>query len=442
LILCGAGNNAGDGYVVARLASQAGVHVTVAGLADPHRLKGDAATAWQDFKKAGGAVVQFSEGLCGEADLILDALVGTGLQRALDGAYLHAVESVNAAGSPVIAVDIPAGLNGATGQVMGGAIRADLTVTFIGRKLGVYLGAGPEHAGETMFADLGVPLEAVSHVTPRLRLFDETDLARLLPVRPRTAHKGHFGHVLVVGGNQGMGGAVRLAGEAALRAGAGLVSVATRPENVVAVTGYRPELMARGATQAADLDVLLERATVIAIGPGLGQDAWARDLLQKVLQASQPKVLDADALNLLSERPGKSNHWILTPHPGEAGRLLQRPSTEVQGDRLAAVTALAERYGGVALLKGACTLVAHPDSLPYVIDRGNPGMASGGMGDVLTGLVAGILAQRRATEALQVAAAAAFVHACAADAAARDGERGLIAGDLFPHLRAWLNPRG
>lgn len=439
LVLCGAGNNAGDGYVVARLAARAGLHVTVAALSDPHRLGGDAATAWRDFQREGGSVMQFSDGLCASADLVVDALLGTGLQRPLQGAWLHAVESLNASGLPVVAVDVPTGLDGATGAVLGGAVRAAITVTFIGRKLGLYLGAGPDHAGEICFADLGVPLDAVSHVQPVLRLFEASALARLLPPRARTAHKGHFGHVLVIGGNLGMGGAARLAGEAALRAGAGLVSVATRPENVAPIVGSRPELMAHGIRTAADLDQLLSRATVIAVGPGMGQDAWARGLWARILEASQPKVVDADALNLLAENPQRRADWILTPHPGEAGRLLGQSSAAVQMDRLAAVTALAQRFGGVALLKGRGTLVSQAGQIPFLIDRGNPGMASGGMGDVLTGLIAGICAQCRVVEAFQAAAAGAFAHASAADAAASKGERGLLAGDVLAHLRPCLN---
>jgi NAD(P)H-hydrate epimerase len=440
LILCGAGNNAGDGYVVARLAVQAGLHVTVAALSDPHRLQGDAAMAWQDFQRAGGGVVQFSHGLCAEADLTIDALLGTGLQRTLEGAWLHAVESVNAAGRPVIAVDIPSGLDGATGAVMGAAVNAAITVTFIGRKLGLYVGAGSDHAGEIVFADLAAPPGAANRLNPVARLFTQELLAGLMPRRSRTGHKGSYGHVLVIGGNHGMAGAARLAGEAALRAGAGLVSVATLPANVATVAAARPELMVHCVSGAADLQTLLARATVIAIGPGLGRDAWARELLQAILRTPHPKVLDADALNVLAEQPVRRDDWILTPHPGEAGRLLGQSAAEIQRDRLAAVTTLAARYGGVALLKGRNTLVAQTGHDPFMIDRGNPGMATGGMGDVLSGVVAGVLAQRPATDMQQMVAAAAFVHASAADLAARAGERGLIASDLFAHLRSCVNP--
>ncbi len=385
-------------------------------------------------------MTQFSEGLCTTADIVIDALLGTGLTRSLEGAWLHAVESVNAAAAPVIAVDVPTGLNGTSGQVLGAAIQASITATFIGRKLGLYVGAGPEHSGEIVFADLGVPLDRVSHVAPAARLFDLNDQQLLLPRRARTAHKGDFGHVLVVGGNFGMGGAVCLAGEAALRAGAGLVSIATRPENVAAVTSHRPELMCLGVSAAADLDALLGRATVVAIGPGLGQDSWARGLLDRALNAHQTLVVDADALNLMAACPRRREAWVLTPHPGEAGRLLGVSTAEIQSDRMGAVAALKARFGGIALLKGRCTLVDQAEQMPFVIDAGNPGMATAGMGDVLTGLIAGLAAQVRQSELLQAAACAAYVHACAADDAAQKGERGLIAGDLFPHLRPWLNP--
>jgi ADP-dependent NAD(P)H-hydrate dehydratase / NAD(P)H-hydrate epimerase len=440
LLLCGAGNNAGDGYVVARLAIAAGRSVTVAALSDPHRLEGDAARAWQEFQLGGGSVVPFTEALCAGADLVIDALLGTGLARALEGAYLHAVESVNACQAPVIAVDIPSGLSGATGRVHGAAVEAQITATFIGRKQGLYTGAGPDHAGEIVFTDLGVPLEKISDVPPQLRLYDGADHVRMLPRRARTANKGNFGHVLVIGGNSGMGGSVRLAGEAALRAGAGLVSVVTRPENVVAVTSGCPELMCVGTTGPADLGPLLARATVIAIGPGLGQDAWARGLLDRVLELPQLLVADADALNLIAGQPRRRDLWVLTPHPGEAGRLLGLSTAEVQSDRIGATAGLCARYGGVVVLKGRCTLVGQAGQLPYVIGAGNPGMASAGMGDVLTGLIAGVLAQRRPSDLLQATACAAYVHARAADDAAAAGERGLIAGDLFPRLRSWLNP--
>jgi NAD(P)H-hydrate epimerase len=443
LVLCGAGNNAGDGYVVARLAAAAGIEVSVAALSDPERLVDDAGRAWRDFRAAGGQVLQFSAGLCGRAHVAIDALLGTGLARALEGAWREAVESLNSAALPVIAVDMPTGLDGETGAVLGAAVRADATATFIGRKQGLYVGAGPEYRGEILFSDLGVPLERLRQVAPCMQVFDREAHRGMLPRRRRTAHKGDFGHVVIVGGNRGMGGAVRLAGEAALRTGAGLVTVATRPDNVTVVTAGRPELMCTGIGNAAELEPILARATVAAIGPGLGRDAWAEELLAALGRCGLPLVLDADALNLLAERPAWNDSWVLTPHPGEAARLLGMTSAGVQADRPGAAREIATRFGGVCVLKGRCTLVAQAGEVPRVVDAGNPGMASAGMGDVLTGIVAGLLAQTRPADRLAASACAAFVHASAADAVARDGgERGLIAGDVLTRLRPWLNPPG
>ncbi|MEQ1802148.1 MAG: NAD(P)H-hydrate epimerase, partial [Gammaproteobacteria bacterium] len=356
LVLCGAGNNGGDGYVIARLARQAGRTVVVSALADPAQLGGDAATAWRDFAAAGGTLTPFDPGLLADAELVVDAILGTGLSRPVSGEIHAAIEAVNAAGRPVVAVDIPSGLDATTGLPLGIAIRADLTVTFVGRKLGLHLGEGPAHAGAVEFSDLAIPPAVITRAgldgQARLRLFTASELPRVLPRRIATAHKGNFGHVLVVGGNHGMSGAVRLAGEAALRAGAGLVSVATRPAHAALLPLVRPELMCHGVAGGADLAPLLGRATVVAVGPGLGQDDWARELLAAVLASSLPLVIDADALNLLTARHPPRANWILTPHPGEAARLLGRTSAEVQLDRLGALEALRERWGGTITLKG------------------------------------------------------------------------------------------
>jgi NAD(P)H-hydrate epimerase len=437
-VLCGAGNNAGDGYVIARLARSAGLGARVVALADPAGLAGDAARARDDFLAAGGRIESWSGGLP-PAGLVVDALFGTGLARPVAGVARVAIEAVNAAGLPVVAVDVPSGLDAGSGAVLGAAIRADLTVTYVGLKAGLFLGAGPDHAGRVVLDDLAIPAAAWAEAVPVLRRHGRDDLRAALPPRRPTAHKGHFGHVLVVGGNTGMGGAARLAGEAALRSGAGLVTVATRPANAPLVSLGRPELMAVGIDAAADLEPALTRATVIAIGPGLGQDDWARALFARVRAAGRPLVVDADALNLLAAAPASAADWILTPHPGEAARLLGTDTATVQADRLAAATALARRYGGVAVLKGRGTLVATAAGLPWLIDGGNPGMASGGMGDVLTGITAALLAQFPRDPA-GAAAAAAAVHAAAGDAAAAAGARGLIAGDVVAALRPWLNP--
>lgn len=275
-------------------------------------------------------------------------------------------------------------------------------------------------------------------MSAKIEKLNSAQIKAWLPKRQRDANKSDYGHVLVIGGDYGMGGAVRMAAEAALRVGAGLVSVATRPEHINIVSGIRPEIMCHSVETAQDLAPLLARATFIVIGPGLGKSEWAQELLARVLQAKQPKLLDADALNLLAQNPVCCENWILTPHPGEAGRLLDEATEAVQADRIKAVQALEKKYGGVVVLKGAGTLVQTEKAKPTICEAGNPGMASGGMGDVLSGVIAGLAAQGLSLE--NAAKAGVFLHACAGDlAAAEGGERGLLATDLLLHLRQLVN---
>jgi NAD(P)H-hydrate epimerase len=435
-VVCGAGNNGGDGYVVARLAAQHGITVSVISLVDSDQLGGDAAKAYGDFAAEGGVVVPWSGKLDSEADLLFDGMLGSGLERDVGGEFANAVTALNKHQAPVVALDIPTGIHGDSGEILGCAVRADLTVTFVGLKSGLFLGDAPVHCGELRFAGLDIPDEYRAGIDAVYRRIDDALLAAALPRRPRSAHKGDFGHVLVIGGGEGMPGAVRLAGEAALRTGAGLVSIATHPSHAAILVASRPELMPHGISTAAELDPLLERADVVAFGPGLGQSGWARELYERVAALELPAVWDADALNLLAERPAKVAHRVITPHPGEAGRLLGIGTQEVQADRPAALAKLQETYGGTVVLKGAGSLVsAHP--VPYLCTAGNPGMGSAGMGDVLTGVIAALAGQ-----GLDVGMAAAVgveVHARAGDRAAAVGERGLIASDLFDELRAVLN---
>lgn len=437
LVLCGAGNNAGDGYVVARLAAAAGLEVTVAALGDPARLQGDAARARADFAAAGGETVAFGPGLLAAAEVVVDGLLGTGLDREVGGAFAECIRAVNDAGRPVLALDVPSGLNADTGAVMGEAVRAAHTITFVGLKSGLFLGAGPDHVGELSFAGLGIG-PAPPAGNPVLRRADADRLAARLPRRRRGAHKGDHGRVLVVGGGPGMPGAARLAAEAALRVGAGLVSVATVPAHVVAIVAGRPEIICHAAGSAAEARPLMAEADVVAIGPGLGQSDWARDLLEAALACGKPLVVDADALNLLARSPWRGPDWVLTPHPGEAARLLGTDAASIQADRLGAVRNLADRFGGTIVLKGACSLVAGPSGEAWVCDAGNPGMATAGMGDVLTGAIAGLAAQGLGLE--QAALVGVCVHARAGDRAAAHGMRGLIASDLMEALRAGVNP--
>lgn len=439
-VLAGAGNNGGDGYVLARLAQLAGLHVQVAAVAGPPRAGSEADVARQWWLACGGAVQDDVLAVLADADVVVDALLGTGLDRPPTGPVAQAIEAINASGRPALALDLPSGLNADTGARPGAAVRAQATVSFVVRKQGLYTGAARDYCGELAFDDLGVPADAVDAAGPQPAELLDLDLLRAIfaPARRRGAHKGDFGHVLVLGGDHGYGGAVRLAGAAAARTGAGLINVATRAAHVPALIAGQPELMARGVDAVADLAPLLARASVLAIGPGLGQGDFGRALLGAALGSGLPLVVDADALNLLAADPQRREDWVLTPHPGEAARLLGQTTAQVEADRYAAARAVQSRYGGVVVLKGAGTLVCDGQAPVGVVPYGNPGMASGGMGDVLTGVIAALLAQDLSPAA--AAALGACLHGAAADAAAaRRGERGLLAGDLLELLPALLN---
>jgi hydroxyethylthiazole kinase-like uncharacterized protein yjeF len=439
-VLCGTGNNGGDGFVVARLAHAANWQVQVLQLGEAGRLQGDALTAYNDYVGAGGQVVPFASTIVLEADVLVDAMLGTGVDRPLTGDWQLAVEQLNAASSPLLSVDIPSGLQADTGAVSGVAARADVTVTFIGRKAGLYTGVGPDYAGDTVFSDLEIPAVVYQQVTAAARLLDRPPPGPLSTPRVRTAHKGQHGHVLVVGGDEGMGGAVWLAGEAALRSGAGLVSVATHPAHAAFINSACPELMCHGVADARALKALVAAADVLVVGPGLGRSVWAQALLGVVLESAQPRVVDADALNLLASAPANTDTQVLTPHPGEAARLLGQDITTVQQDRLAAAQAISQQYGGVAVLKGAGTVIHAENECPLICAAGNPGMATAGMGDVLSGIIAAFIAQGMAVHA--AAEAGVCVHACAGDTAAGQGERGMLARDVIAALRGVIKVWG
>jgi hydroxyethylthiazole kinase-like uncharacterized protein yjeF len=415
-VVCGPGNNGGDGYIVARVARAMRIDVTVISVSDPAKLQGDARRAHDEFVAAGGVVQGWSDGCLVHAEVIVDAIFGTGLSRTLDADMIGCINAINDSGVPILS----------------------RTLSFIGLKLGFYLGEGPNHTGIVLYDDLDLPAGATDFVPPSALRIGEDTVAQLLPRRRRTTHKGQQGSVLVIGGGIGMAGAARMAGEAALRAGAGLVTVATWPDNVASITASRPELMCRGVESASDLAPLIERADVIAIGPGLGTGQWGSALLGFALDSDKPTIIDADALTLLAQAPCSNSKWILTPHPGEASRLLGISTADVQHDRLRAAREMARRFGGTVVLKGAGTLVVTGDSLPYICDQGNPGMASPGMGDVLTGVITGIAAQT--ADLPGAARAGVLVHAMAGDMAARRGERGLLATDLFGYLPTCVNP--
>ena len=452
-LFCGKGNNAGDGYIVAGLARQLGFDVQLLQI-DPGELQGDAAKA-RDWAAAQGVKptpanetpaptsetprptnetpTPMSETLRG--DVLVDALLGTGLKGVLREPYLGAARRINASGRPVLALDVPTGVNGDTGGLAGEAVRADVTVSFIGPKLGLHTGPALGHRGELAHAGLGVPpsvLEAVPGC-PLLK-FDKCALPRLEP----SLYKHRMGHLAVLGGDKSMGGAPIMAGEAALRAGAGLVSLATRAAHRPAALARRPELMVQDADEDAAIAELLSRATAVVLGPGLGRNPWGERLFRMALEAAKPMLIDADGLHWLADlgaRPKAAA--VITPHAAEAAHLLGLSSAEVQANRPEAALKLAEAVDGVAVLKGAGTVCAEPGRLLGICGHGNPGMATAGMGDALSGLIGSFLAQ--GFGAAQAATLGTCLHSCAADLAAeRLGQRSLLTADLFPALAELL----
>lgn len=433
-IICGSGNNAADGFIIAGLLKSRNVQTKV-GLVGrvPTEPAKDATEAYRYCVDSGVEIVAFDDAIA-DADLVVDALLGTGLRGDLRSEYQEAIARINQASVPVLAVDVPSGLCSDTGRTLGAAVKADCTVTFIGRKLGLMTNDGQEHLGSLHFSDLSVPKDIYDGVDWLADQVEYESLVDKIPKRHRNSHKVRHGHLLIVAGGEGMAGAAILAAEAAIYAGAGLVTVATHPDNVSAIISRRPEVMARGVSLADELDPLLERATGIVMGPGLGTDEWAQRLLDRVIGTHLPKLIDADGLNLICDSGLHRDDWILTPHPGEAYRLIDM---DIQSDRLAAVKELQKRYGGVALLKGSGTLICDGEK-PILNPYGNPGMAVAGMGDVLSGVIGSLMVQ-----GLSLSAASrigSVVHALAADRlVAEIGERGLLASELPPVIRTLLN---
>lgn len=444
-VACGAGNNGGDGLIMAGLARQQGLEVQVLVVQDDYaaRLQGEALAAWQWAEAVGVELERWQPELELTGEVLVDALLGTGLNGPVRGDCAKLIRQFNRSPRPVMAVDIPSGLCSDTGQVLGIAVKAERTVTFIGLKQGLMTHEGVDHCGELLFDALMVPEEVYEEVPMSAFRTDRDDLATLLPPRKRSSHKGLFGHVMIIGGDYGMGGAALMAAEAAARSGAGLVSLATRPEHVAAALTRAPEVMAAGVNSGQDVQPLLQKPDVLVVGPGLGQSAWADQLLQQALNTGLPLVLDADALNLLRTRLGShagKHDWVLTPHPGEAARLLGCQTEDVQADRFAAVRELQAMLGGTVVLKGAGSLTFDGDMV-HLCSAGNPGMACGGMGDVLSGIIGALRAQRLST--VDAARAGVFAHANAADlCAAEQGERGLLATDLVARVRRVLNGIG
>lgn len=456
-VLCGRGNNGGDGLVVARVLGERGAAVTVVLLARAGDVRGDARANLDVARRLGLPVSEAPDAAAWDAcrpqvaaaDLVVDALVGTGLRAPLEGLLATVAADVNAARRPVVAVDLPSGLSADTGACIGACVEAGLTVTLGAPKLPLVVAPAAARAGEVVVADIGIPGRVVAELAGRrVEQVARDDVRTLLPARAQDAHKGDYGRVVVVAGSRGKAGAARLAGTGALRSGAGLVTVAT-PGSCVDAIAAVPECMTAGLPEtdegtvrgAAAGVVLGLGADVVALGPGLGVGPERRALVRALVDGlRQPLVLDADALNVLADDPGilavrRGRTTIVTPHPGEMARLTGTTTADVQANRIDVAQRFADEQGVHVVLKGAGTVIAAPGGTIRVNTTGNPGMATGGSGDVLTGVVAAWLAQVHDVEAATTLAV--YLHGLAGDlAAARIGETALAAGDLADSLGA------
>ena len=446
-VFCGGGNNGGDGLLFALYAWQAGLQVRLWLAADPERYRNEAAQAWQQLVDAGLEAEQQEPCLqdLQQDDLLVDALLGIGLQGEVRGQAKNWIALLNQAAAPTFALDTPSGLLVDQGQVAGVSVQAEVTLTFIVLKPGLLTGEGPDWAGEVWLADLGVLAENFAIEPQAWILGKQADAAALQP-RKAASHKGSHGRLLILAGEQGMGGAAILAAQAALRSGAGMVKLLTAEANLPGVLARQPEVMVeawqRGQTGQEQLAAALTWADALLVGPGLGQSEQALAGWRGCWNFSGPLVVDADALNLWAtgaQPPLEvARRCLLTPHPGEAARLLGWPLAEVQRQRLKAVTQLCQKTQAVSLLKGAGSLIGLPEQTQaWLCPFGNPGMGVAGMGDLLAGCLAALLAQGVAPP--EAARLAVRLHAQAGDQAAQDQPRGLLPSDLLPFLRAGVN---
>jgi len=437
-VFCGKGNNGGDGFVLARLAKEQGLKVQVfdlrpAGETSPQ----EAELARTDWQKLGGKIESFT-GQVLQGDLIVDALLGTGAKAPLPADIIKAIKAINDSQIPVLAIDLPSGLHANTGINLGQMVKADITLTFIALKVGLFLKDAVDFVGEIVFDPLDISESLYEQVKSCAWRLDFDQAISALKRRKRSSHKGDFGHVLIIGGGQlRYGGAPALAGEAAMRAGAGLVSAVVSSESLPLLARAPRELMCYAPTDPKECVELFSRITVAVAGPGLAQNSWGERFYQAALTLQKPLVLDADALNWLAKSPRKSDHWILTPHPGEAARLLNQPIEVVEADRIQAAVELQQRYGGVIVLKGAGTVIADPAGKVFINEGGIPALSTAGSGDILSGLIGGLLAQ--GLNATQAALLGVSVHSQAALIEQSMGERGMIASDLLLHIRSLLN---
>lgn len=438
LVIYGTGNNASDGLYLAKKAIDNGYQVIVYQVGEDKKLNINVAHAKNKLLATGNKVYSFQDSLP-STDLIIDAILGIGINREVKGQYKKAIKIINSDRyTSILSMDTPSGLNADTGNISGIAVKASATIIFMNLKKGLFTGEGPNYCGTIYFDSLNIPYETYHNVLPTACLINLENNAVSLAPRKLIGHKGLYGHLLVIGGDHGMYGAALIAAEAGARAGAGLISIATRSTHKTLTNFARPELMCHSIECNNDLNNMLSIANVLCIGPGLGRSRWGKLLFKKSIEANLPLVIDADALNLLSKNPRHHDQWILTPHPGEAARLLDCRSQDIQNDRFKAIKALQRRYGGIIILKGSGTLI-YNGSLPIRLSNfGNPGMSSGGMGDLLSGIIGGLLAQHLTP--MNAACVGVTIHGMAADKEAKkNGERGMLAMDLMPHLRHLVN---
>ena len=455
-IFCGSGNNGGDGYVIARHLINAGIEPVIYMMADREKIKGDAKVNLDIVTRMNAVIMDIKSDedieLLGEVlydyDLVVDAMLGTGLTKELTGKYRKCVEMINETDVPVCAVDIPSGLSSDTGTPLGEAVICDVTCTYGMVKVGQVVYPGADYVGELVLVNIGIPLDVLEQLGGSDRILDGDFIEWFLPARLPDAHKGDFGHLLVIAGSPGKTGAAAMCAEAAVRSGAGLVTAAVPSSlNSVLETKLTEAMtlpLADGGsgyiTHSAlrDVEQALEKAAAIALGPGMGTEAGSADFVFELIEkVGLPMVVDADGLNILASNPDALKEAgvqaVLTPHPGEMARLLDTSTKAVQSDRIAAAKSLAARTGAVVLLKGARTIIASPDGTFAVNPTGNPGMASGGAGDVLTGVIGALLA--RGIPLFEAACAGAWIHGAAGDVAAEDvGEISLAAGDIIDAL--------
>ncbi len=430
-VFCGSGNNAGDGYVLARLAHEHGLSVIIYQCKAIEDLP-PTARHWALIAISAGVDCQAAdEPLDSETELVVDALLGIGLKGSVHGVIASAIQHINDSGLPVVSLDIPSGLNADTGQVENYCVKATATLTFIALKAGMFTLDGPDYCGEIHCRHLQLET-CLATLNPYASLLCNQSLPQL-PVRKKNSHKGDYGHVLVIGGGPGMPGAVSLTAKAAMRTGAGIVTVATWPDHAKSVLPLIPEAMIWPVRTAKDLEPLLAKATVCVIGPGLGESDWAKALFLAAITSQLPMVIDASALRLLAENPQTDDNWVLTPHPGEAGSLLACSGKTIQTNRYEAAANIQQQYGGVVVLKGTGTVIQTAEKDMFVCTKGNSGMASAGMGDVLSGIIAAFCAQGLSLS--EAAKLGVWTHARAGDFAAEiNGEVGLLASDLLDIL--------